>query len=29
MRNRVLVIIGAIALSLWMLYPIQDCKSSP
>ena len=24
MRNRVLVIIGAIALSLWMLYPIQD-----
>ena len=23
-RNRVLVIIGVIALSLWMLYPIQD-----
>ena len=23
-RNRVLVIIGVIALSLWMIYPIQD-----
>ena len=23
-RNRVLVIIGVIALSLWMIYPVQD-----